>query len=363
MKRSARIFSRGQATYINKQETMNTNTFKTNMRYFYAIVLLLFAILPYSCVDSNEGLEDPVESAFTVQMRGADAETFLQNTSIYMFDDSRNFVEKKLNVRKEENKLTTNVKVGTWNIVLLTCDKDISQDIILPAYGSLMANSPMWKTKTEVTTEGEFLSQTPDELRYVMLPDVEIEKDVTKRVSTLLYRNVAKVQVILKEYGNFDDVTESNRSMAYAELLEVPTTLAWNGKLYPDGIAPDYSQKPLRENFIFDATGKADTLNFIVPAHRGSDAFTMQDGELKPNPSPTDLSTHKLKLRVSMPLGNEEYHGRSGEGIEIEHVPQPNKIIRVFVTFYGRTTLDIKIDVKPWEDWIIQDETVGTVES
>ncbi|WP_294081113.1 hypothetical protein [Proteiniphilum sp. UBA5384] len=335
---------------------MNINTFKTNMRYFYGIVLLLFAILPYSCGDSNEGIENPVESAFALQMRGTDAETFLQNTSIYMFDNASNFVEKKLNVQKSGTKLTTSVKVGTWNIALLTCDTDILQNTIIPAYGLPMASSPMWETKTTVTSEGEFLSQTPDELRYVMLPDVEIEKDVTKKVSTLLYRNVAKIRVVLKEYGNFDTITESNRSMAYAELLDVPTTLAWNGNLYPNGANPDVSTKPMRERFTFDANGKSDTLNFIVPAHRG-DAFTIQDGELKPNPSSTNLSTHKLKLRVSMPLGGAEYYGRSAGGLEIEHVPQPNKIILVNVTFYGKTTLDIKIDVKPWEDWITQDET------
>lgn len=330
---------------------MNTNRFKIRTDYFCAIAFLLFALLSYSCNDRNRlDTEDSPESILSLQMESRGLETFINNTSIYMFDAANRFVEKKLNVTRQGNKLSTNVAVGTWNIVLVTCDQDISQNITLPVRGSLMANSPMWETKTV----GNFLSQTPEELRYGILPDVTIEKDVIKRVSTLLYRNVAKIEVVLKHYEGFDEITNANKHMAYAELLEVPTTLAWNGKLYPNGNQPTVSQKPMRENFTFKPNGVAETLSFIVPAYRGSDAFVVEDGVLVQNPTPTDVATHKLKLRVSMPLGNQEYFGRSAQGIEIPYVPKPNSIVRVNVTFHGKTSLDIKVGVKPWEDWIDQ---------
>lgn len=335
---------------------MNRSTFNIRTHYFYAIAFLLIVALSFSCCDRNSiDTEEPDESILSFQMRGVGLEQFVANTNIYMFDAHHLFVEKKLNVTREGNKLSTNVAVGTWNIVLLTCDRDISENISVPLPTSLMSETPMWQTPT--TADGNFLTQTPSELRYGSLPGVVIEKEEETHKSTLLYRNVAKLQVILKNYDGFEKITEANEDMAYAELLGVPTTLAWNGKLYPDKNSPTVSEKPLRENFTFDDNGVADTLNFIVPAHRGTNAF-IPDPEkiLVRNPADTDTTTHKLKLRVSMPLGNKEYFGRSKDGIEIPYVPKVNSIIQVNVTFYGKTSLDIKISVKDWEDWIIQEE-------
>lgn len=338
---------------------MDTSTFKTGTHHLYAITALLWVVFAFSCNDRNAvDTEEPSESRLSLQMRSADAETFIGNTSIYMFDSSGDFEEKKLNVTREGNKLTTNVAVGTWNIVLLTCDKDISEQILVPNPRSAMGTTSMWRTA--LTADGNFLTQTPSELRYGLLPNVVIEPGEVTEKSTQLYRNVAKVQVILKHYEGFDPITEANKDKAYAELIEVSTTLAWNGKLYPDGNSPDVSEKPMREYFKFNgdkAVVPVDTLNFIVPAHRGDDAFiTNEDGILVHNPAPTDTTTHNLKLRVSMPLGGNEYFGKSANGIEIPIVPKVNSIMQVNVTFYGRTSLDIKIGVKPWEDWITQEE-------
>lgn len=335
---------------------MNRSTFNRRTHYCYAIAFLLIVALSFSNCDRNSiDPEEPGESTLSFQMRGVGLEQFVPNTDIYMFDAHHLFVEKKLNVSREGNKLYTNVAVGTWNIVLLTCDRDISENISVPIPTSLMAEAPMWQTP--ITPDGKFLSQAPAELRYGSLPDVVIKKEEETHENTLLYRNVAKLQVILKSYDGFEKITETNKAMAYAELLGVPTTLAWNGKLHPDKNSPTISDKPMRENFTFDDKGVADTLNFIVPAHRGSDAFILEKGILVRNPASTDTTTHKLKLRVSMPLGNQPYFGRSADGIEIPYVPKVNSIIQVNVTFYGKTSLDIKIGVKPWEDWIIQEET------
>ncbi len=334
---------------------MNISTFKTGRHYLQVITALLWVIFTISCNDQNAvDTEESGVSRLSLQMRAGEAEIFVPNTSIYMFDAGNLFVEKKLNVTREGNKLSTNVAVGTWNIVLLTCDQNIQGNISIPSPKSPMDSAPMWQTKP--TSDGNFLSQTPSELRYGLLQDVTIEPEKVTEKSTLLYRNVAKVQVILKDYDGFDEITPSNQAMAYAELLEVPTTLAWNGQLYPNGNSPIVSDKPMRENFTFDNEAVADTLNFIIPAHRGHDAFKIENGILVHNPAPTDTTTHTLKLRVSMPLGGEAYFGRSEEGIEIPIVPKVNSIMQVTVTFYGKTSLDIKIGVKEWEDWIIQEE-------
>ena len=335
----------------------NTSILKTGVPHLLALIALLsalfFAFLSVSCDRNGISTEDEM-SHLSLQMRSANAETFAANTSLYMFNAYNLFIEKKLNVTHEGNMLYTNVAIGTWNIVLLTCDRDIGGNITLPLPRGARENARMWQTP--VTTDGQFLSQTPSELRYGFLPNVEIEKDVIKQESTLLYRNVAKVQVILKHYEGFDPITDANKDKSYAELLAVPTSLAWTGKLYPNGDSPTVSSRPIRKNFSFDTSGVADTLDFIVPAHRGDDAFTIENGTLVQNSAAVDTTTHKLKLRVSMPLGNKEYFGKSKEGIEIPIVPKINSIMQVNVTFYGKTSLDIKIGVKPWEDWIIQDE-------
>lgn len=338
---------------------MNRSTFNIRGSFLYITAALLLGSSVFSCGDGNSiDTEEPRMSSLSMQMRSTKgAEIFAANTNIYMFDPNNLFVEKKLNVTYVDNTLYTNIEVGDWNFVLLACDHDITGNTLVPVPNSPMEDTPMWQTKTETRADEEFLSQTPAELRYASLPDITIEEDKIKQVSTLLYRNVAKVQVILKYYDGFDEITDANRHMAYAELLAVPTTLAWDGKLYPNGDSPRVSEKPMRENFAFNDNGVADTLNFIVPAHRGSDAFIPHPEKiLVRNPADTDTTTHKLTLRVSMPLGNKEYFGRSKDGIEIPYVPKVNGIIQINVTFYGKTSLDIKIGVKEWEDWITQDE-------
>ncbi|HBX44270.1 FimB/Mfa2 family fimbrial subunit [Limibacterium fermenti] len=330
---------------------MNKRIFNIRALHSYAIVALLFIVAFSSCNDSNSPDETREEAAVSFQLRAA-SEDYLNNTSIYRFDTSNKFVEKMLNVQRENNTLSTYTAVGTWNLVLLTCNENISDNIIVPS-PKASYTEPMWRTKDV----GNFLSQTP-ELRYVSLPNVVITKDNVTKLSTLLYRNVAKIQVILKKYDGFDKIKEGKNTNAYAELLDVPTTLNWDGNLYPNKTSPDLSEKPLREDFKFNNSGVADTVNFIVPAHRGDDAFKIdEDGILVQNSATVDTTTHKLKLRVSMPLSGQAYFGKSKEGIEIPYVPKVNSIIQVNVTFYGKTSMDIKIDVKPWEDWIIQEET------
>ncbi len=328
---------------------MNKRIFNIRTHYSYAIVALLFIVAFSSCNDSNSPDETREEAAVSFQLRAA-SEDYLNNTSIYRFDTSNKFVEKMLNIQRENNTLSTYTAVGTWNLVLLTCNENISDNIIVPS-PKASYTEPMWRTKDD----GNFLSQTP-ELRYVSLPNVAITKDNVTKLSTLLYRNVAKIQVILKKYDGFDKIKEGKNTNAYAELLDVPTTLAWNGNLYPDKTNPTLSTKPLREKFNFKS-GVADTVNFIVPAHSGDTYIVGENGSVTLNSNPQDVPTNKLKLRVSMPLGGNPYFGRSQQGLEIEHSPKVNSIIRVNVTFYGKTSLDIKVDVKPWENWIIQEET------
>lgn len=271
----------------------------------------------------------------------------VDNTSLYVFNPSYNYHHKQLNVTRGENEnknvLSTRMTVGVWNLIMLACNTDIADQIVLPTYGD-PTNVALWKTGTEITPEGEFLKQTP-ELRYTQLNDVIITAGQTVSKTARLDRNVAMIEIVLEDrYNGFDAINEENKIFAYAELYEVPTTIRWDGTL--SYVAADISSKPIREYFTFKPDGKADTLRYIIPADRLATSLD-------------PLTAHKLKMRVSMPINNRPFYGKSVDPIEIEFVPQPNGIIRVdIISFKGEpaSRLDVKVTAKPWEDYIHQEE-------
>lgn len=310
----------------------------------YISLFISFLLLIFTSCKEDSLAEETQKSSLKMQMRTVSS-SLVDNTSIYVFDTNNKFIEKKLNVIHLDGVLTTSMKVGSWNLALLASNIDISNNIILPSYQGLMSSSPMWKTKE--TSDGQFLSQTPAELRYASMPNTEIVKDITTYKNTTLNRNVAKIQVILKAHSGFDPVSAGTNQYSFVELLDVPTTLSWDGKLYPNKTNPEMSDKPIREYFKFDGNEKADTITFIVPAHRGLDAFELQHN---------DTTTHKLKLRASMPLKGKAYYGKGA--VTIPYVPKINSITQVSITLRAEpnTLLDIKITVKDWEKEIVQSE-------
>ena len=323
----------------------------------YAIFIIFALLILLPGCDSNkianeeDSDSDLPVSNVTMTLRSGTNSVFLNNALMYVFRDNDQFVEKKLNVKinTDENKLTTYMTVGTWNLVLLTCNTKISGDVILPPYGGNSSN-PMWKTKYTGQTD-DFLSQSPAELRYASLPNTVILKNDITNTQATLNRNVAKIQVVLEDYSGFDPIVPGRNNFAFVDLLNVPTTLNWAGGYYPDRDNPNHSgNKPIREYFNFDTDLKADTVNFIVPAHRGTDAFEAQHN---------DTTKHKLRLQVSMPLKSESYFGKTKTPIEISYVPKINRIVRVILNFRGEpdTDLGVKVTVKEWEDPIDQDVT------
>lgn len=310
-------------------------------------VFIIFALLMFLSGCDNDKVvdgEDTPDPNMTMNLKSGVDPVYMDNAEIYVFTNADKFVEKKLNVFKNDNKLSTYMPVGTWNLVLLTCNSSLAGKISLPPYGG--ANTyPMWKTGYTDNTEN-FLSQAPAELRYAPLPNTTIiENSVTKKQATL-NRNVAKIQVVLEDYTGFDQIYPGKNNYAFVELLDVPTTLDWRGQYYPDRDNPDHSgNKPIREYFNFDSALKADVVDFIIPAHRGSDAFETPHN---------DVTTHKLRFRISMPLKGMSYYGKTP--IVIQSTPKINSIIRLLVTFRGEpnTDLDVKVTVKEWEDPINQ---------
>jgi len=337
---------------MSKSTTINTpfDSIILSVKALAKVVILVFLLLMSACNDDKiaggEEEKDLRKPNVTMNLKAGTDPVFLNNAAIYVFKNDDKFVEKKLNVNVDvnENKLFTYMTVGKWNLVLLTCDRKISGDVILPPYGGDSSN-PMWRTKYTTPAE-DFLSQAPAEFRYAALLNTEIKENEATNKKATLYRNVAKVQVVLKEYTDFDQIKPGKNDYAFVDLLDVPRTLDWTGRYYPGKNNPEHSgEVPVREYFNFNAQGKADTVNFIVPAHRGSDAFEAH---------PIDTTEHKLRMRMSMPLNKGIYYGRTP--VEISFVPKVNKRIILNVTFRAepQTNLDLKVTVKDWEDPINQ---------
>lgn len=319
-------------------------------------VLGIFAIctltLLFSACSNSDKVIDiddgPAPNVSMTLKEGTDP-VFMSNALIYVFNSntSKTFVGQKHNVTKTGNTLFTYMPEGTWNLALLTCNQSLAGKITIPPYGGDIT-TPMWKTPTDATNK--FLLQTPAELRYDLL-NTTISEPVKTKENATLNRNVAKIQVILKEYTAFDAVNPGNQNeFAFVDLLDVPTTLNWLGGYYPDKDHPFYSDKPIREFFNFKSkiVGGvnqlvADPVDFIVPAHRGTDAFATQHN---------DTTTHKLRLKVSMPLNGDSYYGKTETPITISYVPKINRIIRLEIVFRGEpeTKLDVKVTVKDWEN-------------
>lgn len=314
-----------------------------------SIILLLLG--SQSCSNSDEVIDENIDQKIQANMQlKFSAADFAANASLYVFNTSNQFLYKQLNVNQSGNELSTNMLVGNWNLVLLSSNNatDITDKIVLPAYNGAMSTAKMWETP--LLTGGQFLSQAPEELRRASMANTQINANSTTTLTDVkLDRCVGKVRIILDQYSGFDPVAAGTSTNAYVELLNVPTTLSWEGKLLPNKTTPTVSTKPLRSYWKFDSAGKADTVNFIVPAHMGSDAYTAVG-------IPTDTSTYKITLNACMILGGSPFFGKGP--IVVPFVPKPNRIVEVKLNFRGEpdALLDIKTTVKEWEDEIIQNE-------
>lgn len=342
------MFTSKKEMIMNKNVTIGLAFYyrDSSVKAFGLFIIFILMLLLSGCDgDKVVDEDDTFKTNVTMSLKSGTKPAFIDNALIYVFTNDDKFKEKKLNVLKNGNILSTYMPVGTWNLVLLTCDADIADKIILPPYAGA-STYPMWKTGF-TTSANDFLLQTSAELRYESLPGTAIIENLDTKKQATLNRNVAKIQVILKNYTGFDQINPGKNAYAFVDLLDVPTTLNWKGEYYPDKDNPDNSGNiPIREYFNFDSQLKADTVNFIVPAHRGSDAFDVQHN---------DTTTHKLRLRTSMPLKGQSYFGKTP--VEVSFVPKVNRIIQLIVTFRGEpeTNLDIKVTVKDWADPIDQE--------
>ncbi|EXY64044.1 putative exported protein [Bacteroides fragilis str. 3986 N(B)19] len=299
--------------------------------------LLLF--LAFACTDDREspgGTNGNPSLVFRMTRASAD---IINNTQVYLFDGdgatAGQFRQKVPDVTYAADRLTMPVAAGAWGITLVSADGDVNSGLVQPVRGQARSSLKMWETRSV----GGSLPSMP-ELRtaYITGQQVIAGQDNVASETALLSRNVALVKVVIADAGGLD--INGTHTM---KLTNVPTTLNWEGGLYPNKNNPTVSAEPMTGTFtIHNNTAMAghqysDTLRFIVPAHKGTDYL---------NALPTDTTTSHLKLSVD--LASEGGTRFEKTDVVIPRVPRVNGILLVRIFLGGK--LDVSTEILNWQD-------------
>lgn len=316
--------------------------------YFIALIAIMVLSVT-SCTQEDEAIlpYSDKETIVKVSIQNTNP-TIMDNISMYAFDEYDSY-DHTPSLTKLIDTLYTTLHTTTWNLYFLSCiDQNITNNIYFqsPQKSVDIRSMKMWQTGK---LSGDTLLDIIPEILYAKVPNVIINSGVNKKTATLS-RNVAKIQVILNYSGfNTAEITSSvYANDRYVELYNIPTTINWLGELYPNKNTPTLANVPLREYVTFDASNKADTVNFIVPAHRGIDAL---------GASPTDTTTQKIQIKACLPYNGKRFFGKVSTPIEVPFVPKMNHIMRINLLLSTDTKLDIKVTVKDWGNYIDQTDT------
>lgn len=324
--------------FFSAQKKMDEKRTMTGKRIYTGLMgLLLF--LAFACTDDREspgGTNGNPSLVFRMTRASAD---IINNTQVYLFDGdgatAGQFRQKVPDVTYAADRLTMPVAAGTWDITLVSADGDVNSGLVQPVRGQARSSLKMWETRSA----GGSLPSMP-ELRtaYITGQQVIAGQDNVASETALLSRNVALVKVVIADAGGLD--INGTHTM---KLTNVPTTLNWEGGLYPNKNNPTVSAEPMTGTFtIHNNTAMAghqysDTLRFIVPAHKGTDYL---------NALPTDTTTSHLKLSVD--LASEGGTRFEKTDVVIPRVPRVNGILLVRIFLGGK--LDVSTEILNWQD-------------
>ncbi len=244
--------------------------------------------------------------------------------------DNQLYDTELLNLLKStaDQKVGCKIKTGDWHLAVVSAPA---------AYPVEQAN---WQSPIDEQLLYKYAPQNPlgnghtkaAELftDYIDLP--LIAEDETKNVNASLTRNVARVQLIVKEVpGSINTASDGHR----VYLHHIPQKIGYTGSLLPNGTVPDtlpspvYAALPLMlRNGIVQGT---DTLNFIIPAHKGD--------------LTGDLSTHKMKLSVELQKNDGTTHRVQAP---IPLTALCNQTLRINLTV--NTSCVIEAGIHPWVD-------------
>ncbi|MGR4838288.1 MULTISPECIES: BACON domain-containing protein [unclassified Bacteroides] len=307
---------------------------KVNILLAYLLPLLIFA-----CTDDKEAPNTTKGNPSLTFVMTKSLGSIIGNTQVYLFDgegaDAGQFRQKVPDITYGADRLTMSVAAGKWDFMLVSADRDISGQVIQPVRGQARSALKMWETHPS----GGVLPSMP-ELRTAYLAGQQViaNQANTATETALLARNAALVKVEIADAGGLD--VNGTHTL---KLTNVPTTLNWEGGLYPDKNNPAVSTAPMTGTFtVRNKTSESghqysDALSFIIPAHKGSDYL---------NSSPVDTTTSHLKLSVDLACEGGTRFQKTD--VVIPRVPRANATLLVRIFLGGK--LDVSTDILNWED-------------
>lgn len=318
-------------------------------KYFKEYLFLIPFLFITSCNTSDKEFVNNLEARTSLTFYSTRSSSqMLENAGVYLFDgegESTGFFRKKVtDIRFVDQTLSMFVDTGIWDIALVTADGELDiSKIISPIRGIAKKDSKMWKT----LPENGYLPSMPD-LLSSLIERQTVTNIQPEKVETTLSRNIALVRVSIVQAKGLDVNSEST-----ILLHGVPTTLNWEGKLFPDKDNPEVSNVPMKG--IFNITQSAenselqasDVINFYIPGHKGNDYLSN---------NPNDTTTHKLSFSVDIAAnGGARFIKKN---IEIPRVPRVNNILDVKLTM--NANLDVVAEVIPWEEEEVDVELINT---
>lgn len=236
------------------------------------------------------------------------------------------FHHQVLEILKTSGFLKMKMPEGKWNAVIVGCNEsNIKDKIQKPSFVASKAAMPMWVTQPI----NGLLPEVP-EIRTALINGLTIEANSNKEINASLERNVAKVRVVLKDGIGF----KVDGTHAFL-LKKVPTTLAWDGSLFPNKKEPATSNVAMKKEVRFYASSvqghqKSDIVDFIIPAHKSLNA--------------ADTTTHKLVLGLEFTTAGSTLFKKD---IIVQTVPKNNQILLLNVTAKGG--VEVSVDVQEWK--------------
>ena len=266
------------------------------------------------------------------------------NARVYMFTGGTsntlgNYNHQILNITRSANDLRMIARAGTWDIALLSAEtaSDLN-NVIAPTAGTAGGSQKMF----ELAPSGGNLPSAPD-LLTAYIDEQVIIADADNTASTSFAHNMAKVQLTIVDAKGL--VTTANAHTI--SLGNVPTTLAWDGKLYPSKTNPTVSTTKMTGSVtVSNVAGglqESSMLTFLVPAHRGTDFLAA---------NPIDTTTSKLTVSVNLPLSGGGSYLKSD--VVIPKVPRAGQILNVRLLIQGELTIESNI-----LDWTNVDTNAG----
>lgn len=250
---------------------------------------------------------------------------------------------------------TKTMRAGLWDIAMMS-PKGATFTEPLPTKEANQALMYTFSPNSNSNKAHEFY------YGYSRLPEVVANTNLS--VNAGLARNVAKVKVVVARAVDIDNGATDHS----IEINNVPNKISWAGTLLKSSGGNYVTDKgafdvlangtisgsPKFKDHSSDAgVSVSDTLEFIIPAHRGKDFWSANGDQ---NHTPKDTITKKLTIKVNF---KKKSNGtRFIKSVDIPHVPRCNMVLVVHVKMKD-VNIEVDSDVEGW----VTEEVDGDVDA